>query len=114
MVFTAIEPAPGLTTSARRRALEFAPDQAGVRTSYPSLLRSARFVDVSVEDVTGAYRETLLAWCDATERRWERFVTALGRAEAEERMARRRGALRAVDDGLLRRTRYVARRTVTR
>ena len=114
MVFTAIEPASGLGRARRRQALECAPDHAGVRTSYRSLLRSARFVEVSAADVTDAYRDTLTAWCDATERRWERFVAALGRADAEERMARRRGALLAVEDGVLRRTRYVAHRAVSR
>ena len=82
-----------------------------MRTSYASLLDSAGFVDVVAEDVTSAYRTTLAAWHDETQRRRDAVVALVGAEEFEDRLQRRRGALAAVDAGRLRRYLYVARRT---
>ena len=56
--FTAIFPAPGLNAADARRAIEAGPPNCGLRTSYPSLLRSAGFVDIGERDLTADYFAT--------------------------------------------------------
>lgn len=114
MAFTAIEPAPSLAPRERRRVAHVGPSAVSVRTSYPSLLDSAGFVDVVAEDVTAAYRTTLAAWLEETERRADAIATVVGSDEVEERQRQRHDALAVVDAGLLRRRSYVARRAPRR
>ena len=111
MAFTAIEPAPGLSRAQRRRVAAVGPTNVLLRTGYPSLLRSAGFVDVVADDVTAAYRATLAAWHEETRRRSEAVVDIVGLDEFEERQQRRAGALAVIDAGWLRRSRYIAHRT---
>lgn len=80
------------------------------RTGYPSLLRTAGFVDVVAEDVTGEYRATLEGWIRETDRRAVDVLAAVGQVEFDERRARRIAARAAIDDGVLARRRYRARR----
>ena len=110
MAFTAIVQTPGLTATGRRRAAEAGPAEVIVRTSYPSMLRSAGFVDVVGDDVTADYRATVARWFEATERRRDDVVAATGAAELDERQTRRSAAMAAIDDGVLQRWVYVARR----
>jgi len=110
MAFTAIEPAFGLTPAERRKIAAVGPPDVLVRTSYPSLLDSAGFVDVVAEDVTAAYRSTLAAWLGETQRRSGAVVAVVGSEEFEGRQQRRINALAAVDAGVLQRWLYVARR----
>ena len=111
MAFTAIEPASRLSPAERRHVAAVGPTNVLLRTSYPSLLRSAGFVDVLVDDVTAAYRSTLAAWYEETLRRADAVADLVGPDEFEERQHRRAGALAAIDAGSLRRSRYIARRT---
>ncbi len=111
MAFTVIEPASGLTPTQRRNVADVGPPGVLVRTSYPSLLDSAGFVDVIAEDVTAAYRSTIAAWLDETGRRADAVVAVMGASEFDERQRRRTDALAAVDAGVLRRWLYVAHRS---
>ncbi len=113
MLFTTIEPAADLSPAARRRVARSGPSAVLVRTGYPGLLATAGFADVEQHDITSAYRSTQLAWIDATIRRSEAIGRAMGSAALEARIADRRRALAAIDDGLLRRTRYIASRRAT-
>ncbi len=110
MAFATIVAAPGLSPARRRRAAEVGPANVRVRTSYPSLLRSAGFVDVEAADVTSGYRSTIERWFRETERRRDHLRSFVGDDEIDERQARRAGASVAVDDGLLQRWTFVARR----
>jgi SAM-dependent methyltransferase len=108
--FTVIYPAPGLTRPRARRAIAAGPPACGLRTSYPSLLRSAGFVQIEEHDLTPAYHTTALRRLAETERLADELIEFLGRREFDEALARRRIAVVAIDDGLLRRSRFVARR----
>lgn len=110
MAFTTIVPAPGLSRTDRRHVAQVGPSDVLVRTSYPSLLGSAGFVNVIADDVTAAYRSTLVAWLHETERRADAVIAVVGPDEFAERQHRRTGALAAVDAGVLQRWLYRSRR----
>jgi hypothetical protein len=110
MAFTAIVQAPGLGPAGRKLAADAGPAEVLVRTSYPSLLRTAGFVDVVADDVTADYRATLERWFVATEQRRDDVVAAVGDDDVDDRQARRTAAMAAVDDGVLTRWRFVAHR----
>ena len=113
MVFTSIEPAPGLSSADRRRVARCGPSAVLTRTSYPSLLASAQFVELEHTDITADYRTTQQAWIDATRRRASAIGGAIGEVALAQRLADRAGALAAIDDGLLRRSRYAVYRPGT-
>jgi cyclopropane fatty-acyl-phospholipid synthase-like methyltransferase len=99
-----------LPPAARRRAIEAGPPAVDFRgRDYMSLLRSAGFVEVEQLDVTSAYRSTHQAWL----RHAHAMADELERAEPPGAFAQRVeehlavGA--AIDDGLLRRSLFVAR-----
>jgi hypothetical protein len=106
MIFTTIEAAPGLSATERRRVAGAGPSAVLTRTSYAGLLASAGFADIDHTDVTAEYRETQQAWTEAMRRRAAGIGAAMGRQAFEQRLADREAALAAVDDGLLRRSRY--------
>ena len=108
MVFSTIQPTPGLEASRRRTANRLGPPAVAVPTSYESLLRSAGFVDVVVTDLTADYRATQRRWMDATERRELAMRGVMGDQMYDERLATRRETLQAIDDGLLTRFLYTA------
>jgi len=108
MVFTTIEPSPGLSRADRRRVARSGPSAVLARTGYNGLLATAGFTEVEHLDVTTDYRKTQQAWIDATRRRSPAVAAAMGDKALEQRLADRAAALAAVDDGLLRRSRYVA------
>ncbi len=81
-----------------------------VRTSYESMLGTAGFDDVAAVDLTGEYRATLQRWIDATDRREAELREVMGDDLFDERRANRRQTLTAIDDGLLSRFQYTARR----
>ncbi len=110
MAFAVIEQGIHLSPADRRRAAEAGPPDVVVRTSHPSLLASAGFVDVDTTDVTAGYRATMAAWHRATAAREVDVRGLLGDDEYADRQQRRVDALAAIDGGLLRRSIYVARR----
>ncbi len=81
-----------------------------MRTSYPSMLRTAGFTAIEQRDDTDEYRATQLRWMTASERYEEALRQAMGDDAYEERRTTRRTTLRAIDDGLLARYRYAATR----
>ena len=108
--FTAIFPASGLTAAEARRAIEAGPPNCGLRTSYPSLLRSAGFVEIDERDLTADYFATASRKLEVAEQFAEDMIEMLGRPEYDEMQAERRLAIAAIDGGLLRRSLFVARR----
>jgi ubiquinone/menaquinone biosynthesis C-methylase UbiE len=109
-VFTVIFPAPGLTAAQTRRAIEAGPPNCGLRTSYTSLLRSAGFVEVDEHDLTPDYLTTTTSKLKVAEQFAEDMIEMFGRQDYDETQAERRLAITAIGDGLLRRSRFVARR----
>ena len=110
MAFTAIQQAPGLGPLGRRVPAQVGPSDVVVRTSYPSLLASAGFTEVVADDVTAQYRATLGGWIEASRRHTDELVAIVGPDEVEERRADRLATLAAIDDGVLQRWMFVARR----
>ena len=74
------------------------------------MLADAGFTHVRETDCTEAFIATLRAWLDAFDTHRGALVPLLGRATFEERQADRRAQLRATEDGILRRSLYVATR----
>lgn len=108
IVFSTIEPSPGLTDNDRRRAHRAGPPATAVRTSYECLLHSAGFNSVQSIDVTNEYHATQRRWLEATESREGPIRAVIGDDIYRERVAKRRATLRALDAGLLSRFLYFA------
>lgn len=106
--FSVIFPTPGLSDTQARRAIEAGPPECALRTTYPDLLRAAGFVDVEEHDVTPAYLATARRKLEESELFASGLADALGPDEFEETQARRRRAIHAIADGLLRRGVFVA------
>lgn len=100
----------GLTGGDARRAVEAGPPNCGLRTSYPSLLRSAGFVEVDERDITADYFATATRKLAVAEQFADEMTEMLGRDEYDEMQAERRLAIAAIEGGLLRRSLFVARR----
>ncbi len=114
MAFHTIEPNPQLDGPARRRAHRVGPPAVAVRTGYASLLRSAGFVEVGVEDLTPEYLATVRRWIAAREENFDALAVVLGAADVRERIRNGRNTARAIEDGLLTRTQYLAYRPAHR
>ena len=108
--FTAIFPASGLTAAEARRAIEAGPPNCGLRTSYPSLLRSAGYVEIEERDLTADYFATATRKLQVAEQSAGDMIEMLGRQEYDEMQAERRLAIAAIEGGLLRRSLFAARR----
>ncbi len=108
MVFTVISVAPGLATADRKRAVELGPPFVATRAGYPALLRRAGWTIAEQTDVTAEYANSVRAQLRAEEARADALHELLGAAELSERLTRRRGNVRAADDGLLRRELFAA------
>lgn len=110
MAFHTIQPASGLTSAQRRRAHAAGPIAVAVPTNYPSLLRTAGFVNIEAMDITSDYLATLQRWIDAAQRREAEVRRATGDDAFDERMAYRHDAVDAIDEGLLKRFQYAGTR----
>jgi 2-polyprenyl-3-methyl-5-hydroxy-6-metoxy-1,4-benzoquinol methylase len=108
--FSVIFPSPGLSAARARQAIDAGPPHCGLRTSYPSLLRSAGFVEIEERDLTPEYLATAAGRLEVTEQFADGLVRMLGRRHYDETHAERRITVAAVADGLLRRSLFVARR----
>jgi cyclopropane fatty-acyl-phospholipid synthase-like methyltransferase len=108
--FSVIFPSHGLPPAGARRAIEAGPPHCGLRTSYPSLLRSAGYVEIEERDLTPEYLETAARKLEVAEQFADDLVRMLGRHDYDEMQAERRAAVAAVTGGLLRRSMFVARR----
>ena len=106
-----IEIAPGLDARTRRRARAAGPMSVATSSNYSSLLHTAGFVDIESIDQTAEYRSTAAAWLRERQRHEHAYRVAIGDALYEERAAEGAVTVGAIDDGLLRRSLYVARRS---
>ena len=109
--FHTIEVAPGLSAAKRRRASLIGPPGVAVRTTYPSLLRSAGFIEIDEVDVTTEYLATQRRWLAATLRHEEGLRSVLGDDAVHEGIERRQRTVDAIEEGLLTRTLYSATRS---
>ncbi len=108
--FLTIFMSPGLSEAARRRALDSGPPGVGLDASHHDLLRSAGFADTEEIDVTEEYHQTAMAWTEHRDRFADELIEFEGRETFEERRAERQEGAAAVEDGLIRRSMFVAHR----
>jgi len=108
--FHTIHPAPGLTPAQRRRASRDGPVAVACSRPHAELLEAAGFVDVSETDCTPEFAVVTRAWTEQYEAYQDDLVALLGAELFEDRQADRRAQLRAIEDGLLRRSQFVATR----
>jgi hypothetical protein len=106
--FYTIHPTPGLNPRQRRRAHRDGPVAVACHSSNRELLERAGFVDIDEADCTAEFAVTAKAWVDQCHRHHDALAELLGRDELDERQRERRIQLRAVEDGLLRRSLLVA------
>jgi hypothetical protein len=110
LAFHTIELSPGLSAARRRRAISIGPPAVAVRTTYPSLFRSAGFIEVDAVDLTAEYLATQRRWLAATLQYEVGLRDALGDDVVREGIERRRRTVGAIEEGLLLRTLYAATR----
>lgn len=108
--FWTIHPTAGISARDRRRANEIGPPGCGLRSPHENLLTSAGFVDIDAVDASQEYAATIRGWLAAWAAREKRVRAAIGDAEHDRRVTNRTAALAAVEEGILSRTMYVARR----
>src|SRR4029434_6773691 len=97
LAFPVIFPAPGRSDSDARRAIEAGPPNCGLRTSYPSLLRSAGFVEIDERDLTADYLATASRKLEVAEQFAGDMIEMLGRQEYDRMQAERRLAIAAIE-----------------
>lgn len=108
MVFTVISITPGLCSVDYERAAERGPPFLRAEADYRTLLEEAGWSIREHEDLTESYADSVARLIEEFEARAESLGELLGTMEYEARLARRRGSLGAVEDGLHRRELFVA------
>jgi len=108
--FFTIHSAPGLRGSERRRASRSSRGPVLVARSLRDLVETTGFGDITEEDYTDAFAATTKASIDAFSAHEADLIDLLGEALFAEGQRDRRIQLRAIEDGLLRRTLITARR----
>ncbi len=108
MAFYTIHIPPGLSPSDYRRAARSrSPGVTSWRREQADLLRAAGFVDIDQLDLTAQFLSTTRSWLQAR----LRHADALRRVEGpdcDQRIRENRSAIRAIEQGLLRRSLFVA------
>jgi hypothetical protein len=80
------------------------------RSDHLSMLRNAGYVDAIEIDVTAAFLDTARAWLHESERLGDELAPLEPPGAFAERQAERRKMIAAIEDGLLLRSLYSARR----
>ena len=112
--FHTIYTAPGLDRHARARAHRSGPWAVASLHSPVELLRRAGFVDIAQLNGTEEFRAVATEWIDQWDEHREALTAIYGEPEFESRQQDRRLQLRAVEDGLLRRSLFLGTRPSVR
>jgi hypothetical protein len=108
--FFTIHPTPGLDARRRRRAHRDGPVAVASHLPNRELLARAGFVDIEETDCTAEFDTVARSLIDLCDRHRDALAEMLGADEVDQRQRDRRAQLRAVEDGLLRRSLLVATR----
>ena len=108
MVFSVIAPAPSLSVSERRIAIESGPEFVDVDCDYALLLEQSEWCVQERVDVTAEFAQSLRTSLDGMKLRIEALTEVLGVDEFSERTTRRQATLAAIDRGLLKREIFAA------
>jgi hypothetical protein len=109
MAFLAIVVTPNLSPSQHRLAVRSGPPGVASRRDHRTLVRAAGFYSIEESDVTSGYLHTLHAWTREASAHEHELRAALGDALFEDRQNDRSVQASAVENGLLRRSLFVAR-----
>ena len=107
MVFTVLYVSPGLSAGDYRKAVASGPEFVESDSDYPTLLSETGWSAVDTEDLTTALGASYRRQLDADLARQGELTALLGAAAYDERIAMWRGKGCAVEEGLLRRARFV-------
>jgi hypothetical protein len=100
---------PGLPERLHRRALRAGPPAVASRgISQADLLLRAGFKSVSETDLTADFLKTARAWFEGRQSQEKQLRASCGDAWFEDRQADSRSMIPAIEDGLLRRSLFVA------
>jgi hypothetical protein len=111
MAFTTIYVTPGLPVAGRLRARRSGPRAVASRSEQARLLASAGFVDIEQLDLTAEFATTARAWITENESNAAELAKLEPPGAFEQRQRERRTQLAAIEDGLLRRGLFSARRS---
>jgi hypothetical protein len=92
------------------RAIKAGPRAVATRGDHSAMLQRAGFVDIHETDVTDDFLRTAQAWLEHSERLAGELKVSLGAGLFDERQSERRDFIAAIEDGLLRRSLFHARR----
>jgi SAM-dependent methyltransferase len=114
MAFSVIYIAPGLSRTARARAVEAGPPYVEAECGYPQLLETTGWRIIDRIDVTEAYENTGRRHIREVEARAEAMTDLLGESEFADMLVRRRRNVEAVAEKIVRRDLFVASPIETR
>jgi len=109
MVFTVIAPAPSLTESERRIAIESGPKFVDIDDDYAVLLGQSGWCLQERTDLTAALLRYMRTELDGMQARADALAQVYGSDEFTERVNRQQATIAAIDSGFLRRELFVAR-----
>jgi hypothetical protein len=84
------------------------------RADQAGLLRNAGFARIKETDVTAQYRRTLEALCQANDRHARSLRRVRGSSDFDNTQRYRRERIRGIDEGIIRRSLFVAERPAVR
>ncbi len=102
--FFTIFVAPGLSKRDHRRAVRLGPRAVASNRGQAELLAAAGFVDVEEVDVTGEFLETARRWLRFSAELEPALRAALGDEVVDEQVADRTDMVKAIEEGLLKRS----------
>ena len=103
MVFTVISPAPGLSPTDHKRAVESGPPYVATAVGYAAMLGQAGWEITDHLDLSSEYARTARRLLREEEARADGLSDLLGDAAYSERLAERRRTIQAIEEGLIRR-----------
>lgn len=110
IAFHTIFVSPGLSDSDYRRAVRAGAPSVALRRAHQELLETVGFVEVAEVDLTPEFLRVARGWLEGRERHAADLRAIEGDAEFALAQAERRRQVRAISEGLLRRSLFVARR----
>ena len=110
MAFFTIHPSPGLSPAQRRRVSRHGPPAVASPRPHRALLERAGFIEVTETDYSAEFAAVTRAWIDQYDLHRADMEAIWGKADVEDRQRGRRGYLRVVEAGLMRRSLFTARR----
>ena len=111
LAFLTIEPAANLNLDDLQRAIDSGPFEVAIEAPHEDMLTAAGFSEITVVDVTEDFDRTQREWAAMWDQHRARLVELLGQDLVDQRQADRQAMRSAIDQGLLHRTLYVARRS---